>query len=166
MITDLGNYYIWAHDKFRETIANLTDEEFNQVDDKVGRSVRDLVVHMIASIEECYTEAENQYEVYLKIPEELKTKSKDDILEFWKTSDENFAKAVEKNANQEFGIMPVGPAKRITVNGLVKLLCWTDHSTFHRGQLLSAIKHLGKKGISSDYYFYILEKNKKDIVLN
>ena len=51
--------------------------------------------------------------------------------------------------------------EKITVNALENLLMYTDHSTFHRGQLLSAIKYLGKKGISSDYYYYLVDKNSK-----
>lgn len=162
VIRDLGQYLIWAHDRFRKVIAELTPEEFNKID-KVDRSVKELLIHMISMTDSCY--AENQIPVYTKVNEDLSKKSKNEILEYWKKSDEDFAKAVEENYTEEFGIMPVGPDDSVKVTALEKLIVYTDHGTFHRGQLLSALKHLGKKGISSDYFYYLCEKHNKKFEL-
>jgi uncharacterized damage-inducible protein DinB len=121
---------------------------------------------MIAMFAGCYVEDDNdQIPNYIKVYEDLKTKNKDEILEVWKKSDENFAKAVEEHYGEEFGGMPLDFGVTITVPGLEKLVIYTDHATFHRGQLLSALKLLGKEGISSDYFYYVCEKNNKKYTL-
>lgn len=158
MIKDIGHYYIWANDKFRKVIAELTPEEFNHLN-KVDRSIKELIIHMIAMFDACYVDDKDQIDVYLKVYEDLRTKNKDEILETWKNSDINFAKAVEEHYGEEFGGGPIDYGVTMTMPGLEKLVAYTDHSTFHRGQLLSALRLLGKQGISSDYYYYICEKN-------
>ena len=117
MIKDLGNYYIWANNKYRETIANLTEEEFNQVDEKVGRSIKELVIHQTATNEMYY----KPHDEVRKLDEELNTKSKDEILEFWEKSDIEFAKVVE-NMKEEPVTFPVGEDKKITVTALENLM--------------------------------------------
>jgi uncharacterized damage-inducible protein DinB len=159
---NLGHYLIWAHDRYRKAIAELTTEEFNRID-KVDRSVKELLVHMISMTESCY--AEDQIPVYIKANEDLSKMNQDEILEFWKKSDDDFAKAVEENAIKEFGIMPVGPDDSVKVTALQKLIVYVDHGSFHRGQLLSALKQLGKEGVSSDYFYYLCEKNNKKFEL-
>lgn len=162
MIRDLGDYYIWAHNKFREVIKNLTHEEFTQVEDKVGRSIKDLVIHMIVMTESCYSN--KPMDAYVKLMEELKTKSKDDIIKFWKTSDENFADVVDKITEDPVIFLIWHTDEKMTITAMENLLMFTDHSTYHRGQLMSALKYLGKEGISSDYYYYLVEKNSKKAV--
>jgi uncharacterized damage-inducible protein DinB len=156
MINDLGHYYVWANNKFREALAKLSEDEFNLVDEKVGRSIKELAIHSITTNEMYYKPVDE----VKKLDEELKTKSKDEILEFWSKSDEDFAKVVE-NMKEEPVTFPISENEKITVNALENLLMYTDHSTFHRGQLLSAIKYLGQEGISSDYYYYLVERNSK-----
>ena len=159
---NIGQYYIWAHDRFRKAIADLTPEEFNQLD-KVDRSIKELIIHIMSITATCYVE--NQIPLYVKLNEDLSKMNKDEILESWKKIDEDFDKAVEENFTKEFGIMPVGPDDSVKVLTMEKLLSYTDHSTFHRGQLLSALKLLGKKGVNSDYYYYICEKYNKEYEL-
>ncbi len=156
MIKDLGYYYVWANNKYREAITQLTDEEFNQVDEKVARSIKELVIHIITTNEMYHKPVDD----IRKLGEELKNKSKDEIIKLWKKSDDDFAHVV-KNMKEEPVTFSISKDEKITITAVENLLMYSDHSTFHRGQLLSAIKYLGKKGISSDYYYYIVEKYKK-----
>ena len=153
MIKDLGYYYVWANNKYREAITLLSEEEFNHVDEKIARSIKELVVHIITTNEMYYKPLDD----VRQLSEELKNYTKDDIVKFWKKSDEDFARVVE-NMKEEPVTFSISKDEKITVNAFENLLMYSDHSTFHRGQLLSAIKYLGKKGISSDYYYYIVEK--------
>lgn len=162
MIRDLGHYLIWAHDQYRTTIAELTTEEFKKIDE-VGRSIKELLIHMISMTDSCYADDDSEKKIaeYYNVNKDLSNKTKDEILEYWKKSDENFAKAVEDKSTEEFGIMPVGPNDSVKVTALEKLIVYVDHGTFHRGQLLSALKLLGKKGVSSDYFYYLCDKHNK-----
>jgi uncharacterized damage-inducible protein DinB len=157
MLKDLGNYYVWANNKFREVINNLTQEEFIQVDEKIGRSIKELLLHVIPMYEVVF--CDNPLDVYMKTHEELMTLSKDEFIKFWKKSDEKFANAVEKMVEDPVFFSIWHTDKKMTINALENLLAYTDHSSYHRGQLMSILKYLGKEGINSDYYYYLVEKH-------
>lgn len=156
MMKDLGYYYVWANDKYREAITLLSEEEFILAEEKIARSIKDLVIHIITTNEMYYKPVDD----VRQLAEDLQSYKKDEIIKFWKKSDYDFAHVVE-NMKEEPVTFSIGKDEKITVDALENLLIYTDHSTFHRGQLLSAIKYLGNKGISSDYYYYIVEKYSK-----
>ena len=46
------------------------------------------------------------------------------------------------------------------IEGQNFLLVYTDHSTYHRGQLVTTYKLItGKQSVSTDFYSYLTKKN-------
>ena len=140
-----------------KSISTLSEDEFNQVDEKVGRSMKELVLHQLMTNMMYYTPIE-QHKELKAIHEKMKELSKDEILKEWRESDLEMAEKIE-NASDEDVTIPISESKSITISSEKNTLFYTDHSTFHRGQMLSSLKHLGRDGISSDYFYYVVEKN-------
>lgn len=149
----IGHYYTWANDKFRKELGELEEEQFTEKDEDMARSMKDLVIHQIITNEYLMV---SPAEVS-KLIKNLEFQNKMDIINFWKDSDERFAIKV----NGEFkGIvdMPVSEDKTINIGKDEMLFAYTDHSTFHRGQMLSLLKKYTHKGISTDFYSYLMVK--------
>ncbi len=46
------------------------------------------------------------------------------------------------------------------IEGTDYLLSYTDHSSYHRGQIITTFKIItGKEGISTDFYYFLKETN-------
>ncbi len=155
MIEELGSYYIWAHDRYRKAMSDLSDEEFERVDEKVGKSVRQLVTHMIMITAYSYMDEDS----VLELSERIVGSDKDSLLSLWKEVDLQMADALKSvNPTMTRVIQTPSGDEQAEVPENLYFLSFTDHNTFHRGQLLSMLKSLGRPGISSDFFYYLFER--------
>lgn len=149
----IGHYYTWANDKFRKELEKLTEEQFIAKDEYMGRSMKDLVIHQITTNEYL---VESPAEVS-ELMKKLESQNKMEIIKFWKDSDERFA--VKINGDFKGMVdMPLSKDKTINICKDEMLFAYTDHSTFHRGQMLSLLKKYTHKGINTDFYSYLMIK--------
>ena len=155
MIEELGSYYIWAHDRYRKVMSDLSDEEFERVDQKVGKSVRQLVTHMILITAYSYMDEDSVVE----LSERVAGSDKDSLLLLWKEVDLQMADTLKSVSTERTRVIqtPTGD-KQAEVPEDLYFLSFTDHNTFHRGQLLSMLKSLGRPGVSSDLFYYCFER--------
>jgi len=151
----IAQYQIWANDEIREIIVSLTEEEFEK------ESIQDLCVHTIMAIEynletKVHKKSVDVEEMY----EKLYRLSKGKILKKWKKTDERLLEHI-KNINEEKIEFP----NFIKGEGDVYMtqedfyFQYLSHTTYHRGQLMTALKKLGKEGKTTDYLIYLFEVN-------
>ena len=82
-----------------------------------------------------------------------------DLLTTWNTRVEEFVEAIESDPKKSYMLkMEDGTERKI--EGQNYLLSYTDHSTYHRGQIITTFKVVtGKEAISTDFYTYLTKKN-------
>lgn len=151
----IGHYYTWANNKCCDKLFELSDEKFDTSSNSIKRSMRELVTHLIIS-SISYTSSYDDI-IAQKLEENLKFKTKEELLEFWKKNDVEFAEKIHSNNTGMFE-MPVSETKKAKTSREELIFTYTDHSTFHRGQILSLLREYGLEGINTDYYSYLLAK--------
>ncbi|MCY3413985.1 MAG: hypothetical protein INQ03_20245 [Candidatus Heimdallarchaeota archaeon] len=156
MFNTLGGYYIWAHDRYREVFKELNSEEFNSIDKKMGKSIRQLLEHLMFVTKFALVEKE---EDLLEYAEEWMELMDHELIDQWRLLDLEVHDALKNiDPMKKIKFQPLGSSESLIITESEYYLMFTDHMTFHRGQFLTALKHLDKPGISSDLYYYILER--------
>ncbi len=165
MFDTLGEYYIWAHARYREAFAGLTVDEFEKKDELMGKSIRELLEHVLYITRYSFADDGStpmDEEKILEYAETMMEADKSELLKHWEELDHSLARQFKSIKRDEIMIMrPITGEDPIELTQEEYYLIFTDHMTFHRGQFLTALKHLGKPGISSDLYYFMLEKYNK-----
>lgn len=52
--------------------------------------------------------------------------------------------------------VPVSEEKKITISREELIFTYTDHSTYHRGQILNLLREYGLEGINTDFFSYLM----------
>jgi uncharacterized damage-inducible protein DinB len=155
-IREIGQYYIWADKKIKDLINDLSEEMFSKVIDNTGRSIKDLVEHMISTYETFDVPFNSE-----EFEEKFKTLSdlpKVELLDYWIKAVSDFTSKVESSTNDKADFT-VEENKVISIPYEEYLLSYTDHNTYHRGQLVTSYRVLtGKEPVNTDYYLFLMEK--------
>ncbi|MFV2016074.1 MAG: hypothetical protein ACC656_11635, partial [Candidatus Heimdallarchaeota archaeon] len=88
---------------------------------------------------------------------------KDELLKLWKNLVSNFVEFILTKNTEEKMSMRISKDDSIDVEFDEYFFAYTDHSTYHRGQLIDHYKFAtgNEKAISSDHYDYLVEKYSK-----
>jgi uncharacterized damage-inducible protein DinB len=138
-------------------LQDVSKEQFDLELEQTGLSLHDLTIHLLF-----YYELWLQHMVTNKWPQttqlmiELKSEEKTGLLERWKKVITEFAQKL-KECKGKIEI-------RINKEQLVEMdfddliFSYTDHSTYHRGQLITTFKIVTrKKAMNTDYWTYLEE---------
>ena len=154
-LVKLCDYQIWADNLIRDMLHNLTEKEFTQEIGPPFGSVKNLCVHIVVALEyniESFIEKVpvNGKELY----EALGNLSKDELLTTWEDMDKKL-KEHAKKANQLICFPNFVSGGDVLMEPGDFFLQYILHTTYHRGQLVSMLKLLGKEGVTTDYLFYM-----------
>jgi uncharacterized damage-inducible protein DinB len=161
--TNYANYHVWAGDKMREILADLPDREFiYELDNFFSyKTIRVLIEHIVLAIEFSITLVKQKKpEEFNKEVEELVKLPNDKLLEQWKKTDQKYANLLKGDLSGEITV-PDFLGKEFTISKSDFLLQYITHTTFHRGQLVLALKKMGKEFVGTDYLHYLYEIAKK-----
>jgi uncharacterized damage-inducible protein DinB len=147
----IAKYQIWANDKIRSIISNLTEEEFLKND------IQDLCIHTILAIEYNLDTKIQKTEVNVEeMYEKLYSLSIEEIMKKWIQTDERLLEYIRKmkDGKIEFPDFIKGKGK-LLMSQEDFYFQYLSHTIYHRGQLMTAIKKLGKEGLTTDYLIYL-----------
>ena len=86
--------------------------------------------------------------------------TKKELLVEWKETDKKYAQLLQGNISGEI-VVPPFLGKSFRISKFDFLLQYITHSTYHRGQIIIALKKLGKNVVGTDYLFYLNEITQK-----
>lgn len=161
--TNYANYHIWAGDKMREILTDLPDHEYiYELNDFFSyKTIRVLIEHIILAIEfSIAIVKQKELEGFNKEVEEIVKLSNDKLLVKWKKTDQMYANLLKRDLSGEITV-PNFLGKEFTINKSDFLLQYITHTTFHRGQLVLALKKMGKELEGTDYLHYLYKIAKK-----
>jgi len=152
-LKSLGEYYVWAENKMLSAIEELSDEEFVQKHQGLGRSVRELAEHLYVTY--ASLDLPPTQETWTTLTKRAQALNRGELLEHWITSTKKFAEIIAADSRTEMEFS-VSKEKKLKVDIDNYYLLYTDHQTYHRAQMNSLIKILGKDGVNTDYYSFII----------
>ena len=162
-LTNYANYHEWAGDKLRAILETLSEKEFSQ---ELGdffsyKTIRELCQHILLAVEYGTALTSNiDPEVFNKEVEVIIKMSNKELLDRWKETDHKYAKMLKGDLSGKVEVPPF-LGHEFTLEKLDFLLQYITHTTFHRGQLIIALKKLGKEIIGTDYLHYLHEISTK-----
>ncbi len=158
-LSNYANYHVWAGDKVRALIEQLSEEEFfkNLGDYFSHNSIHELCLHSLAACEFCLALVdETDPDIFSARYGDLKKLSKKELLEEWKQTDYNYSQLLQGEVEGKI-LVPPFLGKSFKISKLDFLLQYITHSTYHRGQIIIALKKLGKQVVGTDYLFFLNE---------
>lgn len=155
-ISNFEEYYAWADKRIIESLTKISNEE--ELIKKIepdGRSIRDMVEHIAGWYEMIFAAPTSQEEFKELFSKNTKY-SWTDLIEYWKKWLNRYVEAIKTDSFP----MPINSSAE-TPSKNDYLFAYSDHSTYHRGQLAFLINLTGKKTLNTDYYTFLLEKQKE-----
>jgi len=150
LLARLGKYQIWANDKYREIISNISEEEWEKDLGEPVTNVKSICTHIVLAVERCLTIMNQERDLEREDVIPLWELSKGDFLEKWRLSDYTLHTLLETKAEGKviFKEMSFMDAEDF-------LFQYINHSSYHRGQLVIALRLLEKEVTNTDYLFYL-----------
>lgn len=146
----LLKYYEWADEQLYAAIEMIADEDFVKNHDQ-PRSIGQLLEHYVNGYD--YVWYDNN--LLRERIDELARMSRTELMEAWMDSLRRFMEESKKFEGVQ--TMQVSKDKSVELDRDNYLLMFTDHITYHRGQIVHAMKLLGYPGVNTDYYSVLLE---------
>lgn len=160
MIDNLGKYYEWADNRIIALLETLEEELFIRNLEGTGNSLRGLTEHLIVYYE--YFVFRKTRIPFKSLQEKLKIMDKQELLNHWGKVIKEFSKAIE-NTKEDFIDIPLPNSETTKVSKDEYLFCYTDHATYHRGQLITTYKAItGEKALNTDYYDFLIDHLKNE----
>jgi uncharacterized damage-inducible protein DinB len=152
----LADYHLWADDRTREIIKDLSHEEFTREVVPPFGSVKRLCIHMVMAIEftlrrRVQCEEVDPYEM----DEELDAMSIDDLMGRWREADlmlKDYALGYSDHVAVFPNFLGEGEMQVMHDDYFTQYLI---HTAYHRAQVMSAMRALGREGVGTDYLFYL-----------
>lgn len=150
-LTQIANYNNWANNKAMEWLHQISDEQWEQVIVSSFSSLRQTAIHMVSAEKYWVDHWENIPEPVV-LSREFKG-TKDELMEIWSNSSAKLTSIVESFPEEHYlqSIIFKYPGKDRTG----QMPFWQtvahaiNHSTYHRGQLVTLLRQAGFSNLSS-----------------
>jgi uncharacterized damage-inducible protein DinB len=149
----MGQYMLWADMKIWEIVRTLTDEEFSREFDNITGSIQRRYLHM----------AEGHSQWYLRWinhpldQTELHELNREELFNFLQKYNGLILDLIQGNGYDVVEIPINEGAILLPMEEMVFNII--NHATYHRGQIVTLLRRLGKPVSPTDYMSYLLEKN-------
>ena len=157
---DLFDYNTWANERIFGIVSDLSDEEFNRELKSSFASVRQTLVHLVSA--EWIWLRRWLGESPKGVPSDWDTSSADLIKRLWTENNRGLMHFIQ-NMNDPDRMVEYRNIKGDAFGEplSVQVRHVVNHSTYHRGQITTWVRHLGRAGISTDYVAYYREQTKR-----
>ncbi|MHA2250928.1 MAG: DinB family protein [Candidatus Kariarchaeaceae archaeon] len=146
----ISDYYLWTEDRIQEKIDELTDKEFTEIFLKLGWSMRNFVEHLFV-VYEWSLDPLGSLQEYDEIAKKMDRKT---LMQKWKEASSKFRNELI-GSNKEMIQMSVSEKKTLEIKKDDFFFIITDHQTYHRGQMTTILKLIGKEGVKTDFYYFV-----------
>ena len=154
---ELGNFYKWSDLKLITLLKPISDDVFSKIPEQTNKSLRKLVEHMVV-----YYEILNKRSKFGEISERVKKLSKDELISLWQESVSLLPETLAKRKFDDIVDFRIDKDTSIKISNFQEVFAYTDHATYHRGQIITTYKFLtGKEAIGTDYYGFMVSQLKK-----
>jgi uncharacterized damage-inducible protein DinB len=148
-LLELADYNIWANDKLTNWLTQISSEQFEQPLVGSFKNIHETTLHIVAAEQIWHERLENNVSEWLGLTFEG---NKDSMLETWERTSNDLKQYIqdlpEENFTEKFAFSTRDgtPFFMERYKALVHVF---NHSTFHRGQLITLLRQVGFTGVST-----------------
>jgi len=145
LLERLGEYLIWADAAIWEIVKDLSDEEFERTLYETGGSIHRRYIHLVQDTWEWF------HDWHSEEPEEpdFLNMTRKELYQFITEYTGKWISLIEKRTVNEYRDERAG--KVLTLQFDEMFFHVVNHYTYHRGQIVMALKLLGKEVPMTDY---------------
>ena len=152
----LCSYHIWADTILQDIVKTLSDAEFTCEIGPPFKSVKALCVHIVIAIEYNIESLIRKVDVNgEKLYEELERLSKAELIAKWEEADKKLFKYVSQSSEEPIVFPNLASGGNLHVDAADFYLQYILHTAYHRGQLVTLLKMMGKESVTTDYLYYL-----------
>ena len=156
-LKDFYDYNIWANHKTLDTLEPLTNEQFAAPMGGSFASIRDTVVHIIGAEwiwwQRCIGERPKGLLDPAGFPDVAACRAR------WKEIDDGYLSLV-KGADLDEDVTYINRHGNQYTYSIGKILLHNvNHSSYHRGQIVTLLRQVGAKPAVTDYLVFIDERS-------
>ena len=144
---------LWADEKIWGIVETLSDEEFSQIIHERSGSIRDRYLHMVRGHSQWYYQWTNKENNNSKF-EDLE---RDSLFHELNRVNGLILDLIQTNGFDAAKVPTHSGEIYLTMDEMVFNII--NHATYHRGQIVTMLRCLGKEVSATDYMPYLLEKN-------
>ena len=155
-LVKLADYHLWANDRVRSIIKNLSQDEYKKDLIPPLGSIKGHIVHTILACEYNFlTKLDGKKVDVNAVVDRIAGMSIEEVSGFWRESDLELVKFASSHLDLQ-AIFPnfLGEGEMV-VDHDDFFMQYMIHTAYHRSQIMSAMRMLGKEGIGTDYLFYL-----------
>jgi uncharacterized damage-inducible protein DinB len=148
-LLELADYNIWANDKLTNWLTQISSEQFEQPLVGSFKNIHETTLHIVAAEQIWHERLQNNVSEWLGFTFEG---DKALMLEIWKRTSNDLKQYIhdlpEENFTEKFAFSTRDgtPYFMERYKALVHVF---NHSTFHRGQLITLLRQVGFTGVST-----------------
>jgi len=152
-----AEYNLWANSKLAETLRSSSDEIWLMEQKSSFTTLRATALHIYGAETIWFSRLTDN--TILKLPGSDFKGTNADVLQLWQNASKNFVKFISANSGEYFNSSCTfsnlkGEKFTIKVSDIIQH-CF-NHSTFHRGQIVTMLRFAGITALpSTDYITYI-----------
>jgi uncharacterized damage-inducible protein DinB len=155
-LVKLADYHLWANDRVRGIIQDLTREEYEKEVIPPCKNILGLVIHSILAVE---------YNIWARVKEEkidpydigdrIASMSIEEACTHWRNVDLALVEFASTHLDLKATFPNFLKEGEMIVDHDDFFMQYMVHTAYHRSQIMSAMRMLGKEGIGTDYLFYL-----------
>ena len=143
-------FFEWADNRLVTALQQVPEERFSEQSGNEW-SLRKLLEHYVNSYDYLWMPLDQLKDRIV----ELSKMSNEELFQAWADSRSRFHETALKLEEEIW--LPISKEKRVKLPRDEVFIAYSDHLTYHRGQLTRAIKQLGYEGVNTDYYAILAE---------
>lgn len=144
---------LWADEKVWAIVKTLSDDDFSrELDDNIS-SIHGRYLHMAEGHSQWYNRWNNVSSEQIRFDE----LDREDLFRFLQRYNELILNSIHGNGFDVSEVPILDGRIILSVEEMVFNII--NHATYHRGQIVTLLRRLGKSVSPTDYVPYLLEKN-------
>jgi len=151
-----ADYHLWANDRVRGKLVELTEDEYCRDLIPPLDSIKNHVIHSILAVEyNLVVRADGGKTDARAIVDTVEGMSIQEAMQHWEKIDRQLVDFASTHLDLDATFPNFLGEGTMHVNHDDFLTQYVVHTAYHRSQIMSALRMMGKEGVGTDYLFYL-----------